>query len=85
MSKKFPIDLLGDLIAVKPASPAKGKILLPDWQRSLEGDVIARGPDARDVKKGDRVLFGAATGMESVFDGYSIRLMRETDVLGVVE
>ncbi len=83
MSKKFPIELLDQLIAVKPADAARGSILLPDWQRSLEGSVIAKGPAASELKIGDRVFFGAATGMESVFDGTPIRIMREDDVLAV--
>jgi co-chaperonin GroES (HSP10) len=73
--------LIGDLVAILPDSEAKrGKILLPDWQRSLQGEVLAVGPDATELKVRDRVTFGAAKGMESVFDGATIRVMRQDDV-----
>lgn len=81
--KEFPIALLGDLVAVLPDSTRQtAGILLPDWQRSLTGSVLACGPDCTELKPGDKVSFGAASGMESVFDGAAIRIMREErDVL----
>jgi co-chaperonin GroES (HSP10) len=42
--------------------------------------VLAFGPEAKDVKIGDKVNFGAATGMESVLDGAAIRIMRESEI-----
>jgi co-chaperonin GroES (HSP10) len=87
MLKDFSMQLLGDLVAVIPESTRpSGTIILPDWQRSLEGSVLACGPDCTEVKKGDRVQFGAASGMESVFDGAAIRIMREEkDILCVYD
>lgn len=86
MLREFTGRLLGDLVIVLPESTllASG-IILPDWQRSLRGSLLALGPDAGDVKKGDTVYFGAATGMESVYDGASVRVMRVKDILCVVD
>lgn len=79
--KEFPIKLIEELIAVIPdAKPPGLKILTPDWTRCLKGKVLAIGPDCVEVKIGDRVGFGATTGMESVFDGAAIRVMRESDL-----
>jgi co-chaperonin GroES (HSP10) len=84
--KEFTGHLLGELVMVAPESTRRPSgILLPDWQRSLMGSVLALGPDATDLKKGDIVYFGAATGMESVYCGASVRIMRESEVLCVVE
>jgi co-chaperonin GroES (HSP10) len=85
--KEFTMQLLGDLVAVLPASTRQvGAIILPDWQRSLTGSVLACGPDCTELKVGDKVQFGAASGMDSVFDGAAIRIMsEEKDVLGVFE
>lgn len=85
--KEFSMLLLADLVAVLPDSvrPA-GPILLPDWSRSLTGSVLACGPDCKELKRGDRVQFGAASGMESVFSGAAIRIMsEEKDVLCVYD
>jgi co-chaperonin GroES (HSP10) len=84
--KEFTHRLLGDLVIVLPESTRRPSgIILPDWQRSLRGSLLALGPDAVDVKKGDTVYFGAATGMESVYDGAAVRVMRSKDILCVVE
>ncbi len=85
--KEFRMQLLGDLVAVLPESVRPtGTIILPDWQRSLTGSVLACGPDCKELKKGDRVQFGAASGMESVFSGAAIRIMSEQkDVLCVYD
>jgi co-chaperonin GroES (HSP10) len=85
--KEFPMQLLGDLVAVLPESVRQtGPIILPDWQRSLTGSVLACGPDCIELKTGDRIRFGAASGMESVFDGAAIRIMsEERDVFCVEE
>ena len=90
---KFPIDLIGELVAVQPELP-HARIRMPDWQRSLEGVVLAVGPGKplidgthapMNVKVGDRVTFGAAAGMESVVNGHMIRVMRESDIDMVLE
>jgi co-chaperonin GroES (HSP10) len=80
----FTQRLLGEMIAVEPEVAPRGKILLPDWQRNLRGQVVATGPDARETKVGDTVLFGAATGMETQYKGVSIRIMRDSDVDAVI-
>jgi chaperonin GroES len=86
---EFKQKLLGDLIAVEPDRvDAKSKILLPDWQRILRGTVLAIGPGRMlasgkyapmMTKVGDRVIFGAATGMESAYSGTTIRIMHDLD------
>jgi co-chaperonin GroES (HSP10) len=86
LPREFTGRLLGDLVIVLPDSTTRSSgILLPDWQRSLRGSLLALGPDAQDVKKGDTVYFGAATGIESVYGRLSVRIMRVTDILCVVE
>lgn len=87
---EFAQRLMGDLIAVEPDRvDAKSKILLPDWQRILRGTVLATGPGRMLVSGkqapmacsvGDRVIFGAATGMESSYRGTMIRVMHDEDV-----
>lgn len=91
--KDFSMRLLGDLVAVRPGERKRTKVILPDWQRSLEGVVLAVGPGApringgvfqMEVRAGDRVTFGAAKGMEALHDGVPIRIMRQTDIDVVV-
>src|SRR5271165_2675307 len=62
--------------------------------RRLEGEVVAVGPGARDergqivaleLKVGDRVLFGKWSGVEVKIDGQDLLIMKESDVMGVVE
>jgi chaperonin GroES len=74
----------------------KGGILIPDTvkEKPQEGEVIAVGPGARDesgklialeVKAGDRVLFGKWSGSEVKIDGKDLLIMKESDILGVIE
>ena len=74
----------------------KGGILIPDTvkEKPQEGEVVAVGPGARDesgkliaieVKAGDRVLFGKWSGSEVKIDGEDLLIMKESDILGVVE
>ena len=74
----------------------KGGIIIPDTakEKPQEGEVIAVGPCARDesgkvqpldVKAGDRVLFGKWSGTEVRIDGEDLLIMKETDVMGVIE
>jgi co-chaperonin GroES (HSP10) len=86
--------LVGELIAVQPIDPKPSKILLPDWQRTLRGKVLAVGPGEplpeggctpMQTKVGDYILFGAATGMESSYGGIDIRIMRDRDADAVLE
>lgn len=74
----------------------KAGIIIPDTakEKPQEGEVIAVGPGARneqgqlvelDVKVGDRVLFGKWSGTEIKIDGEDLLILKETDVLGVIE
>lgn len=76
----FPINLLGELVAVETEPAAVATILLPDWKRSLTGTVLACGPEVRERVQGARVSFGAAVGMDSVLSGKSIRILKEQDL-----
>jgi chaperonin GroES len=91
---EFKQRLVGDMIVVHPEVRQASKILLPDWQRTLRGKVLGAGPGAprpdggclpMSVKVGDYVIFGAAVGIESVYCGESIRLMREGDIDAIVD
>ena len=73
-----------------------GGIIIPDTakEKPIEGEVVAAGPGARnergelvplDLKRGDRVLFGKWSGTEIKIDGEEFLIMKESDVLGVVE
>jgi chaperonin GroES len=74
----------------------KGGIIIPDTakEKPQEGEVIATGPGARneqgeivalDVKPGDRVLFGKWAGTEIRLDGEDLLIMKESDVMGILE
>ena len=74
----------------------KGGIIIPDTakEKPQEGEVIATGPGARtedgqvhplDVKPGDRILFGKWGGTEIKLDGEDLLILKESDVLGIVE
>ncbi|MFN7125764.1 MAG: co-chaperone GroES, partial [Allorhizobium sp.] len=74
----------------------KGGIIIPDTakEKPQEGEVIAVGPGARndqgqivalDVKVGDRVLFGKWSGTEIKIDGEELLIMKEADVMGIIE
>ncbi|MCA6125231.1 co-chaperone GroES [Bradyrhizobium sp. WSM 1704] len=73
-----------------------GGIIIPDTakEKPQEGEIIAAGPGARneqgqlaplDVKIGDRVLFGKWSGTEVKIDGQDLLIMKESDLLGIVE
>ncbi len=73
-----------------------GGIIIPDTaqDKPTEGEVVAAGPGARDekgqivalvVKAGDRVLFGKWSGTEVKLDGEELLIMKESDLMGVVE
>jgi chaperonin GroES len=74
----------------------KGGIIIPDTakEKPQEGEIVAVGPGARDesgklvpldVKAGDRILFGKWSGTEVKIDGEDLLIMKESDVMGVVE
>ena len=73
-----------------------GGIIIPDTaqEKPMEGEIVAAGPGARDeqgkvvaleVKAGDRVLFGKWSGTEVKLDGEELLIMKESDLMGVVE
>ncbi len=73
-----------------------GGIIIPDTakEKPMEGEVVAVGPGARtedgkllpmDLKAGDRVLFGKWSGTEVKIDGEEYTIMKESDVMGVIE
>src|SRR3712207_3038191 len=73
-----------------------GGIIIPDTakEKPQEGEVVAVGPGARnergelvppDVKAGDRVLFGKWSGTEVRIEGEELLIMKESDIMGVVE
>lgn len=73
-----------------------GGIIIPDTaqEKPIEGEVVAVGPGARnergevqplDVKVGDRVLFGKWSGTEVKIDGEEYLIMKESDIMGVIE
>jgi chaperonin GroES len=90
---------LHDRIVVKRLDgeeKTKGGIIIPDTakEKPVEGEVIAVGPGARDkagelipldLRVGDRVLFGKWSGTEVKIDGGDLLIMKESDILGVVD
>ena len=73
-----------------------GGIIIPDTaqEKPQEGEVVAAGPGARsedgklaplDVKAGDRILFGKWSGTEVKVDGEELLIMKESDIMGVIE
>ena len=73
-----------------------GGIFIPDTaqEKPMEGEIVAVGPGARDdngkvvpldVKAGDRILFGKWSGTEIKLDGEDLLIMKESDVMGVIE
>ncbi len=81
---------------VESEEKTKGGIIIPDTakEKPQEGEVIAVGPGARDeqgkiqaldVKVGDRILFGKWSGTEVRLNGEDLLIMKESDIMGVVE
>ena len=73
-----------------------GGIIIPDTaqEKPMEGEVVAAGPGARgeqgrvvalEVKAGDRVLFGKWSGTEVKLDGEDLLIMKESDLMGIVD
>jgi chaperonin GroES len=73
-----------------------GGIIIPDTaqEKPMQGEVIAVGPGARneqgqlvslDVKAGDRILFGKWSGTEVKLDGEELLIMKESDIMGIIE
>jgi len=73
-----------------------GGIIIPDTakEKPMEGEVLSVGPGARDeagklqpldVKAGDRILFGKWSGTEVKLDGEELLIMKESDIMGIIE
>jgi chaperonin GroES len=90
---------LHDRVVVKRVeedTKTKGGIIIPDTakEKPQQGEIVAVGPGARDeagkvvpldVKPGDKVLFGKWSGTEVKIDGEDLLIMKESDILGVLE
>ena len=73
-----------------------GGIIIPDTvkEKPMQGEIMSVGPGARDeagrlvpleVKKGDKVLFGKWSGTEVKLDGHELLIMKESDILGILD
>ena len=90
---------LQDRVLIKPLDTeekTKGGIIIPDTakEKPMQGKVLAVGPGARDengklqpvgVKVGDRILYGKWTGSEVKIDGEDLLIMKESDIMGILE
>jgi chaperonin GroES len=90
---------LHDRVVVRRLSAEEktaGGIIIPDTaqEKPMEGEVLAVGPGARneqgqlvalDVREGDRILFGKWSGTEVKLDGEELLIMKETDIMGIIE
>ncbi|SJM32126.1 co-chaperone GroES [Mesorhizobium delmotii] len=90
---------LHDRVVIRRAesdTKSKGGIIIPDnaKEKPQEGEVIAVGPGARDesgalialdVKAGDLILFGKWSGTEVKIDGEDLLIMKEADIMGIIE
>jgi chaperonin GroES len=81
---------------VESEDKTKGGIIIPDTakEKPMEGKVMAVGKGARneegklippEVKKGDRILFGKWSGTEVKLDGEDLLIMKESDIMGIIE
>jgi chaperonin GroES len=81
---------------VEEDTKTTGGIIIPDTakEKPMQGEVVAVGPGARDetgkvvpieLKAGDRVLFGKWSGTEVTIDGKELLIMKESDIMGVLE
>jgi chaperonin GroES len=81
---------------VESEEKTAGGIIIPDTakEKPQEGEIVAAGPGGRDetgkltpldVKVGDRILFGKWSGTEVKIDGEELLIMKESDVMGVIE
>ena len=81
---------------VEEEGKTKGGIIIPDTakEKPQEGEIVSVGPGARDesgkihpldVKKGDKILFGKWSGTEIKLDGEDLLIMKESDIMGIIE
>lgn len=99
MSSKLSLKPLGDRLVVEPIEQEEvtaGGIVLPETakEKPQQGKVLAAGPGARDdegkriemdVKVGDKVLYAKYGGTEVKIDGKKLLILKESDVLAIVE
>lgn len=99
--KEFPMKFrpLHDRVVIRRAegdTKSKGGIIIPDTakEKPQEGEVLAVGPGSRDesgklipldVKAGDAILFGKWSGTEVKIDGEDLLIIKEADIMGIVE
>jgi chaperonin GroES len=90
---------LHDRVAVRRVdaeTKSAGGIIIPDTaaEKPQQGEIVAAGPGARDesgklvpldVKRGDKILFGKWSGTEVKIDGQELLIMKESDIMGVLE
>ncbi len=90
---------LHDRVLVEPLEAdekSAGGIIIPDTakEKPMEGKIVAVGNGARsedgkitalDVKKGDRILYGKWSGTEVKIDGQDLLIMKESDIMGIIE
>ncbi len=90
---------LHDRVLVKPLDAEEktaGGIIIPDTakEKPVEGKIVAAGPGLRgddgklhklDVKKGDRILYGKWSGTEVKLDGDDLLIMKESDIMGIIQ
>ena len=88
------IQPLADRVLVKPAAAEEktlGGIIIPDSakEKPLRGEIVAAGKGTKDeemvLKAGDQVLYGKYSGTELEFEGTKYLMMRQSDVLAVIE
>jgi chaperonin GroES len=99
MASKMKLKPLGGRVIVEPIEQEEitaGGIILPETakEKPQEGKILAAGPGDRDedgnriamdVKVGDRVLYAKYSGTEVKMDGKKLLIMRESDILAIVE
>lgn len=79
------IDALQDCLIVRPDMEKHELFVLLREKKTGTGVVIAAGPDTKDVKVGDKVLFGDFIGQDFKWEGEGLLVMRESHTLGVFE
>jgi chaperonin GroES len=99
MEELMKIKPLHDRVVVRRVEEEErtpGGILIPDTakEKPMQGEVLAVGPGARDesgkrivpdVKVGDTILFGKWSGTEVKIDGDELLIMKESDIMGIIE
>lgn len=79
------IQALQDCLIVRPDMEKHELFILLKQKQTGTGVVISAGPDAKDVKVGDKVLFGDSIGQDVQWQGDNLLVMRESHTLGVFD